>query len=106
MEQPQQLDNVSVVCKANIFFDGKVVSHTVLTKKGKRTLGIIFPGSYNFNTGQPERMDIIAGQCRVRLKGEPEYAPYGPGMSFSVPANSAFEIAVDEGLAEYVCTFE
>ena len=30
MSSPQQFDQVSVVCKANVYFDGKVVSHTVL----------------------------------------------------------------------------
>ena len=104
---PQQLDNVSVVCKANVYFDGKVVSHTVLAKDGKKkTLGLIYPGSYKFNTDAPERMDIVAGACRVKQAGQDVWTGYNAGTSFHVPGKSYFEIAVDQGLAEYICSFE
>jgi len=102
----QQFDNVTVVCKANVYFDGKVVSHTILDGARKRTLGLIYPGSFTFNTDAPERMDIVAGSCRARLTGETEWTTYGAGSSFRVPGKSAFDIAVDTGIAEYLCTFE
>jgi hypothetical protein len=71
MNAPERFDDVSVICKANIFFDGKVVSHTVLFKDGKKkTVGLIFPGSFKFNTDAPEKMEITAGNCRVRQAGE------------------------------------
>ena len=104
---PQQFPNVTVVTKANVYFDGKVVSHTLTTKEGQRqTVGIIYPGSYKFNTDAAERMDIISGNCRVRQAGEKEWKTYSAGTLFNVPAKSAFEIAVDSGLTEYLCTFE
>ena len=104
--QPTQFDNVSVVCKANVYFDGKVVSHTVLLSDGsKKTIGLIYPGSFTFNTDAPERMDIIAGSCRVKLAGEPEWESCSAGEFFAVPGKSSFEIAVDEGAAEYICSF-
>lgn len=102
-----QFDNVSVVCKANVYFDGKVVSHTIVFPDGaKKTLGLIYPGSYTFNTGAPERMEIIAGECRVKVAGESDWKTYTAATFFTVPGNSSFEISVDEGIAEYICSFE
>lgn len=101
-----QFDNVSVVCKANIYFDGRVVSHTVVFADGtKKTLGLIYPGTYTFNTGAPERMEIIAGTCRAKLAGQSDWSTYAAGSHFDVAANSSFEIAVDEGIGEYICSF-
>lgn len=107
MANPTQFDNVSVVCKANVYFDGKVVSHSVLFADGsKKTLGLIYPGSFNFGTGAPERMEVIAGTCRVRQAGQSEWTAYEAGTFFNVPGNSSFDIAVEEGVMEYVCSFE
>lgn len=101
-----QFDNVSVVCKANIYFDGKVVSHSIVFTDGtKKTLGLIYPGSYTFNTGAPEIMAIVAGTCRAKLAGESDWKTYAAGTEFKVPGESSFEIAVDEGITEYVCSF-
>ena len=107
MSAPEQFDNVTVVSRANVYFDGKVVSHTVRFADGSRkTLGLIYPGTYTFNTGAPERMDITAGACRYRLAGQADWTPCAAGAGFGVPGNSAFDIAVDAGLAQYVCSFE
>lgn len=101
-----QFDNVSVVKKANLYFDGKCVSHTVLFADGTRkTLGVIFPAALTFNTGAPEIMEINAGSCRVRLAGADAWNTYGAGQQFSVPGNSSFDIEVTETL-DYVCHFE
>ena len=103
---PAQFDGVSVVCKANIYFDGKVVSHTVQFCDGtKKTIGLIYPGSYTFNTGAPEKMEIIAGSCKAKLAGEEGPTAYPAGTFFDVPGNSSFDIAVEEGIAEYICSF-
>ncbi|MCE9625943.1 MAG: pyrimidine/purine nucleoside phosphorylase [Deltaproteobacteria bacterium] len=103
----QKLQNVSVDLKANIYFDGKVVSHSIYDVTGvKKTLGLIYPGSYQFNTAAAERMVITAGSCKVKIKGEEEWKTYAAGMEFQVPANSAFEISVLRGIAEYLCIFE
>lgn len=106
-EQPQQIDNVSVPLKANVYFDGKVVSHTLLLAGNvKKTVGLIYPGTFTFNTGAPERMDIIAGTCTARLAGETEWKTYAAGSFFKVPGKSSFDIAVESGIAEYLCSFE
>jgi purine/pyrimidine-nucleoside phosphorylase len=103
----KRLEGVNVELKANIYFDGKVVSHTVLEKNGdKKTLGLIYPGSYSFNTGKPERMLITSGTCKVRLDGEAGWKNYNAGNEFRVPGDSRFEIAVDRGITEYLCIFE
>lgn len=100
-----QYDNVSVVKTANVYFDGKCVSHTIqLTDGTKKTVGVILPASLTFNTGAPEIMEGVGGNCRVRLKGESEWKTYGAGQSFNVPGNSSFEIACDEPY-HYVCHF-
>ncbi len=68
--QPEQLENVSLKLKANVYFDGGVVSHTAIASDGSRkTVGLIRQGQYHFNTEAPERMDIIAGACRVKRAG-------------------------------------
>jgi len=103
---PETFDGVSVVTKANIYFDGKVVSHTLLFADGsKKTIGVIYPGSFNFTTNAAEVMAIVAGSCRVRLRGESAWKVYAAGTSFPVAANSAFDIEVERGIAEYVCSF-
>lgn len=106
MSVPQQFDNVSVVCKANVYFDGKVVSHSVLFADGsKKTLGLIYPGTFTFNTGAPEIMEMTAGSSKVRIKGETEWKTYAAGTAFKVPGNSAFDITVEDGIAEYICYY-
>lgn len=103
---PAQFDNVTAIAKANVYFDGGVVSHTLLFDDGsKKTLGLIFPGSYHFNTDVPERMDIIAGTCRVKVGGQSAWRSYGEGESFDIAGQSGFDIEVSEGVAQYVCSF-
>jgi purine/pyrimidine-nucleoside phosphorylase len=101
-----QFDHVSVKKKANIYHDGKCVSHTVLFPNGTRsTIGVIFPGTFTFNTEAPELMEISLGQCKVRLQNESEWKSYGAGDKFTVPGHASFEIEVIETL-DYVCHFE
>ncbi|MBT7649913.1 MAG: pyrimidine/purine nucleoside phosphorylase [Opitutae bacterium] len=99
-------ENVTVHAKANIYFDGKVVSHSIVLEDGaKKTLGLIYPGSYHFNTELAEKMEIIAGTCNVKLDGSEESNSYGENQSFHVLANSGFTIEVNEGICEYICSF-
>jgi purine/pyrimidine-nucleoside phosphorylase len=102
-----ELRNVTAIAKANVYFDGKVVSHTILLADGaKKTLGLIYPGEFHFGTAAAETMEIIAGACRVRLDGTETWQDHGPGTSFRVPASSGFDIVVTAGIAEYICSFE
>ena len=73
--------------------------------QGAHRADVILPGAtLTFNTGAPEIMEVIAGQCAVQLKGDNAVASYGAGQSFSVPGNSAFDITVSDTL-HYVCHF-
>ena len=103
---PTEFTNVTAVAKANVYFDGKVVSHSILFADGsKKTLGLIYPGSYHFGTDKAERMEIVAGSCEVKLDGSDFKTTYHGGQFFDVPANSGFDIAVTDGIAEYICSF-
>ncbi len=100
-----QFDQVSVVKKSNVYFDGKCVSHTVLFPDGTRkTLGVILPSALTFNTGVPEIMEITAGQCRMRRAGESDWTTVRAGERFDVPGNTRFDIEATETV-DYVCHF-
>lgn len=99
------LENVTVSKKANIYFDGKCVSHSLQLADGsKKSVGVIFPSSLTFNTGAPEVMEITGGKCRVRLAGASEWQEFTGGQEFAVGANSSFEIETLETV-DYVCHF-
>lgn len=103
---PAQFAGVTVLAKANVYFEGRVVSHTILFADGsKKTLGLIYPGSFHFSTGAPERMEIIAGNCRVKVDGSATTSDFGAGQRFDVPGKSGFDIEVTSGLCEYICSF-
>ena len=98
--------NVTVDAKANVYFDGQVVSHTVHFADGTRkTLGLIYPGKFHFGTAAPERMEIIAGSCEVVIDGTSEVIAVEAGSAFDVAGNSGFTITVDDGICEYICSF-
>jgi uncharacterized protein YaiE (UPF0345 family) len=95
---------VTVVKKANIFFGGGVTSRTILFPDGsKKTLGIMQPGEYHFDTRAAEVMEIMAGDLDVRLPGA-EWRKVAPGESFDVPADTGFDLRV-RVLADYCCSF-
>ncbi len=101
-----QFENVTAVAKANVYFDGKVVSHTILfPDDSKKTLGLIYPGQFHFGTDKAERMEIVAGRCAVLLDGTTETREYGAGETFDVPAKSGFDIEVSAAICEYICSF-
>jgi len=101
-----EFNNVSVVSKANVYFDGKCVSHSITLADGtKKSVGVILPARLTFNTGAPEIMETVAGACRVKLAGENEWKSYGAGQSFKVPGNSSFDIEVSGEPYHYVCHF-
>ncbi|HYF34174.1 MAG TPA: pyrimidine/purine nucleoside phosphorylase [Prosthecobacter sp.] len=103
---PSEFSNVTAVAKANVYFDGKVVSHSLLFGDGsKKTLGLIYPGTYHFGTDKAELMEIVAGTCEVKLDGHEDKARYAAGEAFEVPAKSGFDIVVTEGICEYICSF-
>jgi uncharacterized protein YaiE (UPF0345 family) len=100
-----KFDAVSVTTKANVYFDGKCVSHSITLPDGtKKSVGVILPASLTFNTGTPEIMECVAGSCEYKLAGSNEWKKSSPGEKFSIPGHSSFEIRVTEAY-HYVCHF-
>ena len=98
-------ENVTVVREANVYFDGKVTSRTVVFADGsKKTLGIMMPGEYTFGTDAPEIMEILSGQLEVLLPGQQGWLAVGGGESFEVPGQSSFSLKVI-AVTDYCCTF-
>lgn len=105
MSADDRLESVTVLKQANVYFDGRCVSHTVLLADGTRkSVGVILPAKLRFETGAPEVMEIVAGRCRVQIAGSDAVEEYGAGQRFSVAGNSAFEIEALEPV-HYVCHF-
>ena len=102
---PESFDGVSVATRANVYFDGKCVSHGItLADDTKKSVGVVLPSTLTFNTRAPEVMEVVDGACRVKLRGSDDWVVYGAGQSFSVPGDSSFEIEVSQTL-HYVCHF-
>ncbi len=100
-----RFDNVSVLTTANVYFDGRVISHTVLFPDGgKKTLGVMLPGEYRFGTAQPELMEIQSGEVMIRLPGEEGWRTVKGGESFEVAGHASFDIKVLE-LTDYCCSY-
>ena len=101
-----QFKNVTALAAGNVYFEGKVISHTILTESGERkTLGVILPGSYHFGTEAAELMEIVGGECSYVLDGSEESYGVSADGSFNVPANSGFTITVAGEACHYVCSF-
>jgi uncharacterized protein YaiE (UPF0345 family) len=101
----EQLQGGSVATKANVFFDGKCVSHTVTLANGeKKSVGVVLASTLTFNTAAAEIMECVAGGCEYKVAGSNEWKTSAPGSRFSVPANSSFDIKVAEAY-HYICHF-
>ena len=99
------IDGVAVTTKANVYFDGKCVSHGITLADGSRkSVGVILPASLTFNTGAPEIMECVAGACDYKLAGSDQWVQSEAGQKFSVPGNSKFEIRVTDAY-HYICHF-
>ncbi len=101
----EQIAVATVTTQANVYFDGKCVSHSVTLADGtKKSVGVVLPSQLTFNTGAPEIMECVAGGCEYKLAGSNEWRKSGPGEKFSVPGNSSFDIRVAQAY-HYICHF-
>ena len=99
------IKNVNVETKANFYFDGKVTSRNIFFDDGsKKTLGIMLPGEYEFNTSQKELMEITSGEIEVLISGEESWKELKAGMSFEVPKDSSFKLKV-QTIFDYCCSY-
>ena len=100
-----EFSNVTILKKANIYFDGNVTSRTILFADGtKKTLGIMLPGEYEFGTAEKELMEIHSGDLDVLLPGESAWKTFSAGTAFEVPANAKFSLKV-RVVTDYCCSF-
>jgi prepilin-type processing-associated H-X9-DG protein len=100
-----RFENVTVVKKANVYFEGKVTSRNVLFADGSRkTLGFMLPGDYEFSTGAREVMELLNGEMQVLLPGATQWQTFHAGETFTVPANSSFKLKLI-GTVDYCCSY-
>lgn len=97
--------SVDLNLKANVYFDGKVVSFNFTENNQKKSAGIMFPGSYTFNTGAPEVMVINFGDCSYRPKNSDSWIQVKAGEQFQVEGDSSFDIKIDAEPVHYVCEY-
>jgi len=90
--------------QVNEYFDGKVKSLTVNSKAGKKTVGVMEPGDYEFGTGSKEIMQVVSGNLTVKLPGKSNWQDFKAGSKFEVPANSKFNLKIAEDSA-YLCEY-
>ncbi len=106
MSITDKFEGVTLTTKANVYFDGKCVSHSFVLADGtKKSVGVVLPSLLTFGTAAPEKMECVGGSCQVRLKGETEWTKYSAGQSFDVPPNSSFEIEVTGEPFHYICHY-
>lgn len=100
-----EFKNATVSTVANVYFNGKCISHNVVLEDGStKSIGVILPSSLNFKTGSPEKMELLKGKCKVKFAGAEEWQDYEGGESFSVDGDSNFDIETIQEL-HYVCHF-
>jgi purine/pyrimidine-nucleoside phosphorylase len=100
-----EFNNVTVIKKANVYFDGNVSSRTIKFADGTmKTLGFMLPGEYTFNTADKENMEILDGKLEVMLPGAGTWQTIEGGEAFDVPAYSSFTMKVLVP-TDYCCSF-
>jgi uncharacterized protein YaiE (UPF0345 family) len=105
MGAAKEFENVKFVAKANVYYDGRVLSFAFYAPDGARkTVGVICPGEYEFGTGDAEIMEVTAGELSAILPGETEWKKFPAGGTFNIPANSKFKCK-SESISEYVCSY-
>ena len=98
-------ENVDVDKLANIYFKGNVISRNIFLQDGSRkTLGVMLPGKYEFNTDARELMEITSGKLNLKIQNDIEWTLIKDGMDFNIPKNSSFKVEVLE-LVNYICSY-
>ena len=98
-------ENVDVDKLANIYFKGNVISRNIFLQDGSRkTLGVMLPGKYEFNTDSRELMEITSGKLNLKIQNDREWTLIKDGMDFNIPKNSSFKVEVLE-LVNYICSY-
>ncbi|WP_027017187.1 pyrimidine/purine nucleoside phosphorylase [Comamonas composti] len=101
----EQISGVNLTTKANVYFDGKCVSHSFTLADGtKKSVGVVLAAELSFGTTAAEIMECVGGSCEYRLQGSEVWSKSEPGEKFQIPANSKFDIRVAETY-HYICHY-
>lgn len=101
----EKIDSVSLTTQANVYFGGKCVSHSFTLADGtQKSVGVVLPATLTFGTNAPETMECVGGACEYKLDGTDTWLTSGPGDTFSIPANSKFDIRVTDAY-HYICHY-
>jgi len=99
-----QLKNITLTKEANIYYDGKVTSRSIVLEDGtKQSLGIMLAGEYTFATNEAEIMEMMSGELEIKLPGE-EWKTLNTPETFNVPANSSFDLKI-KTVTDYCCSY-
>ena len=99
------LANVTLNPQANVYFDGKCVSHSFTLADGtQKSAGVVLPAQLTFSTGAAEIMECVAGSCEYKMAGSDAWQRSSAGETFSVPGNSSFDIRVTDSY-HYICRY-
>ena len=99
-----ELKNITITKEANIYYDGKVTSRSIVLEDGSvQSLGIMLPGEYTFGTAQAEIMEMMSGELDIKLPGE-DWKTLNTPESFNVPANSSLDLKI-KTVTDYCCSY-
>jgi len=88
----------------NEYFGGNVRSIGFEGERGRATVGVMSPGTYEFSTTTIEVVTVVDGALTVRLPGAGSPAVYRAGQSFEVRAGETFHLSVAVATA-YHCQY-
>lgn len=101
----QKIDGVTVTTQANVYFEGRCVSHSLILSDGSRkSVGVVLPATLTFKTDHAETMECVGGACEYLLQGAETWQKVAIGEQFNVPAHSQFQIRVDDAF-HYICHY-
>jgi len=85
-----EFSGVTAVAKANVYFDGKVVSHSIVfPDQSRKTLGLIYPGCFHFGTNAAQSHEFkglrtsVQFDCKtspLKVVDGSIRVPTGPGL--------------------------
>lgn len=90
--------------EVNEYFEGRVKSFTLDTPEGKKTVGAMEPGEYEFDITAKEVITVVTGELNIFFAEDNEWDSFGPGSSFDVPENSKLQLKVETPTA-YMCEY-
>jgi uncharacterized protein YaiE (UPF0345 family) len=98
-------EKVTVMKAANIYYEGKVQSRTILLADGSRkTLGVYLPGEYEFSSQEKEVVEMTRGEVEVLFPGDRGWSRVRAGESYTAEPGRVFKVRCRE-IAEYVCDY-